>query len=99
MDLPIKVRKELKKIYLDHLSIKASNSVNFLFQPKRDETASDDVTEESKHYTISHSGIDLRDTQKYIGHIHNVLKKVPSHLKIQSVSIAWYEIQDYYRCN
>ena len=29
--------------------------------------------------------IDLRDTQKYIGHIHKVLEKVPANLKIQSV--------------
>ena len=54
-------------------------------EPKPEEVTSDDVMEESKHYTISHSGIDLRDTQIYIGHIHNVLKKVPSHLKIQSL--------------
>ncbi|CAB4032451.1 kinase-like domain-containing, partial [Paramuricea clavata] len=59
--------------------------VTFDEEPKLEECTSDNAIEEhldTNHYT-NYGGIDLRDTQKYIGHIH-VLEKVPSHLKIQS---------------
>ena len=47
-------------------------------------SASNDESSQSTHHDDT-GHIDLRDTQKYIGHIHKVLEKVPANLKIQSV--------------
>ncbi|XP_028407695.1 uncharacterized protein LOC114530286 isoform X2 [Dendronephthya gigantea] len=52
-------------------------------KPKKEETKSDN--EETWDEYKDYGDIDLRDTQRYIGHIHHVLEKVPSHLKIQSL--------------
>lgn len=59
--------------------------MGFLFQPKQDEI--EEKNEESWDEYRDYGDIDLRDTQRYIGHIHSVLEKVPSHLKIQSVRV------------